>query len=285
MKRLWWIPFLFTGCVQIEAVGPGGSADAEVPGRVQQVFDTHCATSGCHDATTRAGGLSLNSADSGALLSGAPSNQEPSLALVRRGSVQDSYLAIKVLAEPPAGRQRQGARMPLGDSADPEDIALLLGWVAGADLTDAQGGSGQAEQPADTDGEEGVMDGGSCSVEALAASGVAPIDAGLTAEQIPEIIGEVVAGNCGCHLAEMLVSEAEAYRLSLPFDLTTLQGWRATVQGREAASVVHTRVVEQQTMPPAYACDDGSGATMTPADRDLLADWIADGLPGGDAWP
>jgi hypothetical protein len=28
------------GCVQIEAVGPGGFSDAEIPGRVQEVFDT-----------------------------------------------------------------------------------------------------------------------------------------------------------------------------------------------------------------------------------------------------
>ncbi len=284
MNRLWWIPFLMTGCVQIEAVGPGGSAGEEVPGRVQEVLDAHCATSGCHDAGSRAGGLSLSEADSAALLSGASSNQEPSLALVRRGSIQDSYLAIKLLAEPPAGRARQGARMPLGGSADPEDIALLLGWIAGADLGEGDGDTdpGTSDPPADA---SAGAQGGTCSVESLASSGIAIIDAGPSEAQIPEVIGEILMGNCGCHLAEALVPNAEAYQRSLAFDLTTLEGWRASVEGRAAASVVHARVVEQETMPPAYACDDGTGEAMAPADRDMLADWIAQGLPGGAAWP
>ena len=293
MKRRWWLCGLaISGCVQIEGVGPAGAEGDEVPPRVQAVFDAQCAVAGCHDATTRAGSLSLAATDTAALLSGASANQEPSLALVERGSVADSYLAIKLLAEAPAGRSRQGERMPLGGTSNPDDIALVIGWIAGAEvdgdaMSDADG-SNDADGAGSSDGDEssGSIDmGGTCGVEALASSGIAQIDAGPGEAQIPEVIGDVLFTNCGCHLAQELVPEAQAFQYDLPFDLTSLEGWRGIANGREAAAVVRERVVEQATMPPAYACDDGSGDAMAPGDRDLLAEWVAAGLPGGEAWP
>lgn len=281
MKRHLWMAVVLTGCVQIESVGPAGSADGEVPARIQGIFDGQCAVAGCHDATTQAAGLSLAAGDSGALLSGASANQEPGLALVERGSVEDSYLAIKLLAEPPPGRSRQGERMPLGGASDPDEIAVLIGWIAGAEVGDPMD-----EDPVVGDeGDGGSTAAGGCGVETIAASGVATIDVGMDASRIPPVIGDVLLSNCGCHLAETLIPEVQPHRLALPFDLTTLDGWRATVDGRQAASVIGARVVEQESMPPAYACDDGSGEAMAPGDRDLLAGWIEAGLPGGDAWP
>lgn len=126
---------LASGCAeQFEIIDEPQSSDA-IPPAVQDAFDRACATSGCHDAAVAAGGLSLAGQDAAAIID-APSLQSE-LPLVEFGSVERSYLAIKMLADDalPPDSSRVGTRMP-PDPTDEEllDMALIIGWIAGAEL-------------------------------------------------------------------------------------------------------------------------------------------------------
>lgn len=122
-----------TGCDQLEAVdeGDGGTGGgAVIPPAVQAAFDKNCAIPACHDAGTRSQGLSLAAGDSAALLEGQLS--AGGLPLVTIGDLEASYLAQKML---PNG-EYQGGRMPtLPNLQDDPGNALILGWIAGADVS------------------------------------------------------------------------------------------------------------------------------------------------------
>ncbi|RMG99261.1 MAG: hypothetical protein D6705_03695 [Deltaproteobacteria bacterium] len=148
---------LLAGCPNdLEPIG-GDTGGAEIPAPVQDVFDRRCAFAGCHGMGTAQGGLSLDAAASGSIVGGPSSAGIP---MVTIGDICDSYLAIKLL--PPennrCGVQPSGDPMPPGPRDDPAlqvDLALVLGWIAGADLG-AGGGT-----TSDTAGSSGGTTGGS----------------------------------------------------------------------------------------------------------------------------
>ena len=120
------------GCAQLERL-PDDSGPC-VPPAVTEALERSCAQGGCHDAAGTAAGLSLTPSAAVSLL-GATSSQT-SLPLVTIGSLDDSYLAHKIVSDPP--QSIVGARMPLG--SDPNaaqtarDVATIVGWIAGVDL-------------------------------------------------------------------------------------------------------------------------------------------------------
>ena len=111
-----------------------------VPFEVEDAFGRSCGVSGCHEAGQPAAGLALV----GSALEGLvdrPSSQRPELSLVRIGDVGNSYLALKILPPDIVAQYGQSlaagtSRMPLGGSSDAvkKDIAVILGWIAGAEL-------------------------------------------------------------------------------------------------------------------------------------------------------
>src|SRR5690349_9778942 len=121
---------LLIGC-GVERIEGGGNGACVAP-PVQMIFDARCLGASCHSS----GGVnvSLAAGESAAIIDGA-SKQSP-LPLVALGSIEGSYLAHKIMAVPPTPIEMD--RMPQnGDFDDPEllaDMALVLGWIGGADL-------------------------------------------------------------------------------------------------------------------------------------------------------
>lgn len=90
---------------------------------VPTLFAKSCATTGCHDATTKAEGLDLVSPSLASRLVGVPSVEGVGL-LIDPSTPPKSVLYTKLLANPPFG-----ARMPTGGSLDPSTIACVSMWV------------------------------------------------------------------------------------------------------------------------------------------------------------
>ena len=100
----------------------------------REVFDVHCLSAGCHNATSLAGGLVLDAGVSyGELVDVVPTNPVAAaqgLLRVTPGSPEQSYLYVKLTA---AGGVL-GGRMPLGQAPlAPSEIELVRSWIlAGA---------------------------------------------------------------------------------------------------------------------------------------------------------
>ncbi|MBI3786515.1 MAG: hypothetical protein HY270_24260 [Deltaproteobacteria bacterium] len=97
----------------------------------QTIFDTRCATGGCHTSAADAGGLILDSGRSYGNLVGAASANEAAFSAGLQRVVpfnpDSSFLLIKVTT-PGAG---QGTRMPRdGAALSPSDIELIRSWIA-----------------------------------------------------------------------------------------------------------------------------------------------------------
>lgn len=138
------LALVIPACGGVEPIGgTGESGGDEVPAEVVAAFEGSCALGGCHDATTRQGGLSLAAADLPSII-GAPSSGSP-LPLVVLGDVQGSYVAVKMLPDDilsTFGLERTGARMPTtGDFTSPNN-ATILAWIAGAEF---EGGGGETD--------------------------------------------------------------------------------------------------------------------------------------------
>ncbi len=140
MKRLFALSTLLAagGCDQVTRLDPGeAGSDSAVPAAVQQRLTDSCALSGCHagavspDLSVEGGGAWVT--QSGA---GGP--------FVTFGDVENSYIIEKLFPSPSTGSQ-----MPLAPGVlAPEDLALIVGWVAGVDFPDegeGEGGSGGEE--------------------------------------------------------------------------------------------------------------------------------------------
>ena len=231
---------------------PGGSS---IPAEVEAAFVGSCALSGCHDAGTRAGGLSLAAADLESLV-GKPSSGSP-LPLVVLGDVHGSYLAIKMLPDDVIstnGLERTGARMPTTqDYANPNN-ATILAWIAGAEFPDA----GSTDTDTDTSTGDGV----------------------LNFDDIAPILVE----KCSCHQ----VSPDEATNGSVSFPAA------ADLIGVPSVDVPTMNLVEPGEPENSYlwhkledtqASVMGSGAKMplgaplTDGELMLIEDWILAGAP------
>ncbi len=105
---------------------------------LRPIFETHCALPACH--TTATGGITpaFDQPDLHAALVGVPSTNFPALALVHPGSVQQSYLARKILGKripDHTERMPQGcpSQPPAGGCLTDGEIAAIAAWIqAGA---------------------------------------------------------------------------------------------------------------------------------------------------------
>lgn len=275
-----------SACNELERLDDGGSGEAAIPDEVQRVFDDGCAIAGCHDANSRQAGLDLTAGAAAGIIGG--SATQSSLPMVTLGDVQGSYLAHKLL---PESEIRQGDRMPVGrdfnDAQVALDNAIILGWIAGAELPgggddSATGDSGGEEEGQATTAAEVVA----CGVSDVAPMATNPFDIGTAAGQIPEDIGAALTNNCGCHgpASEEFAEGVSGYFGQLNF--STIAEFQGDFMGRPAYEVVLERVqsTEFSRMPPSYYCVLEDGEPITAADQQLLIDWLTAGAPDAATW-
>lgn len=118
------------------AAAPSGCT-ADIASIQAALFAPKCATSGCHTAAERAGGLDLASPGVEARLVGVPSTCDGK-PLVAPGDANGSMIVDKLVnAAPSCG----GARMPLGGSLDDGDTACIEAWIASLAASRGDGGS------------------------------------------------------------------------------------------------------------------------------------------------
>ncbi len=281
-------------CTELEKLDPDGGSGARIPDRVQTAFDVSCNIPGCHNSAA-AGGLNLTATASPDIIGG--QSTQSSLPLVELGNVDGSYLAIKMLPEVPEGVLRQGERMPLGGALDSEDNAIILGWIAGAELPGGGGEEDSTDDGADTDptGEPeetstGSTGGGggivACGLEDVAPDVASPFDIGDAATQIPTDVGAALEANCGCHEVspDDVIEGAFPYQGMLHF--STIAEIQSDHMGRPVREVMLDRIdsTEPTRMPPTYYCDLGGGEVITAEDQELLVDWLTQGAPDAPNW-
>ena len=176
-RSLRLLPVLaLVGCDQLSVL-EAGDGEVCIPPAVQESFDDACALGGCHDPSGGAAGLVLSAPSSANVL--VRSATQRSMPLVSLGDLDSSYVAHKLMLDPP--EPIVGARMPIGfdlsDADQVEDVATIVGWIAGAPL---EGCSPDEPPPAaDDDGTTGAQ----------------PQDRGLPCE-----VDELLELRCrGCH--------------------------------------------------------------------------------------
>jgi len=287
----------------------GDPAPVEIPEAVQRAFDASCVADGCHDAGSRAEGLSLEAGDSVRIVGGDSTQSE--LPLVTLGELGRSYLAIKLLpdAQLPAGAVRRHDRMPQ-DGLEPDDVEhvnAILAWIAGygpsgsegeegsgltstgptaasssGDTGDDTTGSSTAEpDPTNPSPTTNTGDGPShpaCSVEAVTNGVVSdPLDKGDEAGKIPLIVGTILEERCGCHTLTDRTLNVEYPALLPPVDTLWLDygDFSRSVDGTTLGELMEEAVLVTQGMPP------GSCPAIPDDDRAVLEQWFLDGRPDG----
>jgi len=117
--------------VAIEAFAPTAPAPTQVSfDEVQAVFTQNCALSGCHNASSRAAGLSLQAPAFDNIVA-VPAGQMPGFSRIEPGNADDSYIIRKLEGGPGI----LGSRMPLRRQPLPQStIDLIRSWIdAGAE--------------------------------------------------------------------------------------------------------------------------------------------------------
>jgi hypothetical protein len=268
------------------------------------VFDDRCNLPACHGGGTVQASLNLEAANSAGII-GRPATQNPSLPLVEIGNVPGSYLAIKILPDAELmdlGLMRLGLAMPNGaviDAATQQDLALVLGWIAGADLP----GGGTGGTSMGTDGGTSSAGTGTasastgtgdsttgepiqyCGLQDLKPGAPNPIDEGDVANKIPTEIGTLLRHNCGCHLADDLAVTVPDFPASGLFQMTTLAQWQGTYGPNMTVTKDKVRSQLDTEVMPNTVCNVGGGEHMDPADRARLIEWIDADVPDGANWP
>lgn len=281
-------------------------APFEVPAEVQRAFDASCVLDGCHDATSRAEGLSLAAGDVHRL--GTKQAWQSDLPLVTLGELGQSYLAIKLLPDEqlPAGAERFESRMPK-DGVEPEDLEhvnVILAWIAGYGPSASEGGeltssgattSGSSGGTADGSGSDtagsdttdptgppsttgGTPTHPACSVETVTDGAVSdPLDKGDAAGKIPLMVGVVLEERCGCHTLADSALNVEYPALTPPPETLWLDygDLSRPVDGTTLGELMEEAVLVTLSMPP------GSCPTIPADDRALLEQWFLDGRPDG----
>ena len=278
---------------------------APIPDAVQRAFEGGCMHEGCHDAASAAAGLSLDAADSQAIVGG-PSTQSD-LPLVVVGDLAGSYMAIKLLPDdqlPPGAIRHQDRMPPSGlQSGDAERINTILSWIAGFGPSgtggDTQAGPGTdggttgassgaaddgstsgttgSSDPTDTDPGPTTNSGGgpsnpACSVEEVTEGVVSdPLDKGDAAGQIPSLVGIVLEERCGCHTLADRELNTKFPALLAPGGTLFLD--YGDVSGLGAS--LEDAIFGTMSMPP------GSCPSIPADDQAVLAKWFMDGLPDG----
>ena len=174
--------------------------------------------------------------------------------------------------------------MPPTAPLEPLDGAVLLGWIAGAELP---GGGGGDDDPID----DGVADdtGGEfelpCDFTAVAPGQTSPVVAGDGEGMIPTIVGAALNRNCGCHYTTSPEMGVPGYVGDVQFAtleqfVADYNGPNPNYEGMPVAGAVLDRVMmtDGLVMPPAY-CMFPDGTTILSDDRMLLIAWIEAGVP------
>ncbi len=233
------------GC-GVERLDDGG--DPQVPAEIQRILMASCGATDCHGPVRPYASLDFTTGSMSVLRSRAVSGRP----YVDIGRPDNSEIAIRV----------SSGNMPQGMQMDPLDRWILLGWIAGGELSS-----------------EGEPLGMGCSIEEIVVADPGTVDAGTAATQIPEDVAEVITDNCGCHFGTDVIEGA----IPSAFPLATLANWRGA-----AGTSIRDRLTREpgtsQLMPPPWACDVGDGETITPDDQQLLLDWLDAGSPSGAEW-
>ncbi len=121
---------LLSGCSGSRGT-TGNSIEPTLSSIQTNIFNKSCATSGCHDAGTKRGGLALDPVSAyGGLINAEPHNPSAKAAGMQRvvpGDPDKSYLLSKLVA-PGSG---QGKLMPIGASPlSDEEIEAIRTWIA-----------------------------------------------------------------------------------------------------------------------------------------------------------
>ena len=127
---------LVAGCGGGGGYGGGGGGGVTTPpeptfANVQtRVFNAKCAFVGCHAGANPQEGMNLSAGQAYANIVGVASVENPQFQRVDPGNAADSYLYMKVVADP----RITGARMPFGEPPlSTEDRMLIADWIqAGA---------------------------------------------------------------------------------------------------------------------------------------------------------
>jgi len=241
-----------TACGSLDPIGQDTEGmDEGVPDAVVTAFAARCS---CHDTDqSPAGNLSLTAA-SLANLEGGSSNQSD-LPLVTRGDIANSYLALKMVDATTlqglvdsgalaAGFDR-GERMPLGGPFGDEADAIILGWIAGAELP---GGGGTTGSDTDTGSDS---DSDTTGVDCSAVPSFSDIDWGACTH---------------CHDSSLEGDARQFAPMTVNFDTYT--------DAADKADRAMSRV-DAGTMPPASS--DGPMLTQETADQIIL--WASCGAP------
>lgn len=90
---------------------------------IQPIFTAHCALSGCHNATARAG-MNLSEGNAYSNIVNIASSQDNTKKRVLPDDAENSYLVMKI-----EGRQTVGTRMPQGGTLSDDSIQLIKNWI------------------------------------------------------------------------------------------------------------------------------------------------------------
>jgi hypothetical protein len=270
------------GCTEVKVIEDETGGAAQVPCSVQEIFTNSCAVSGsCH--AEGAPQVSLAEGSTAVLDSTSPQSGLP---FIDFGNTQGSYLALKLLPEPP-----MGDRMPASPyMITEEERGILLGWVAGAELPPCGGGTGTDTAADSSSGSETGPTMMLCGWEDVpetvpASSGVV---AGMGATDIPPDIGLVLENNCGCHLVET------PFKAGYSFPAPSFPKFHTLAAFQEVpmfyTDPLHALALARVEMPgmvgemPPPPCDLGDGNRMAEADRMLLLAWLTAMAPSGADW-
>ena len=279
--------FALSGCDQVKKIDEGSETGSGggVPAPVQERLTASCALVGCHVSGSTTPDLS--EAARGAWLSASGAGGP----YITFGDVDNSYLVQKMFPAPSAGSQ-----MPIGAGVlEPEDLAVIVGWVAGVEFPSETGlaTTGTTDSDGETEGEttegettesgDGTV---SCALSIVDPDAVSPVVSGDGAGVIPASIGTALEENCGCHYTDS-VSNAMYFPYTGGTQLQTLDnftddyaGANSTYAGMAAWVAVQDRVVTQATMPTAV-CETEEGGIMSAADFALFEAWFEQEAPDG----
>lgn len=278
--------FTLAGCDQVKKIDQGDETGGGggVPTAVQERLTASCALVGCHvsgattpDLSEAAGGAWIEASGAGG-------------PYITFGDVDNSYLVQKMFPAPSAGSQ-----MPIGAGVlAPEDLAVIVGWVAGVEFPSETGPatttSGTGETGGETTAGETTEGGGgpiSCALSVVDPDAESPVVSGDGAGVIPSSIGTALEENCGCHYTDTVSDTMLYFPYSGGTQLQTLEnftddyaGANSTYAGMAAWMSVQDRVITQATMPTAV-CETEEGGIMSAADFALFEAWFEQGVPDG----
>jgi len=132
MRQRRWIAcialgIVFAGCEHADPLTEDTS-EATLSSIQANIFNTHCALSGCHigGSSSLPGSLDLREGQTYSNVVGVSSVEQPALRRVDPGNPDDSYLVHKIQGAPGI----KGSRMPFGRPAlSQEQIDLIRQWI------------------------------------------------------------------------------------------------------------------------------------------------------------